>query len=399
MRTTTKLSALLHCCWALSSGFAQNTNRPVFLQPSKDAPGAPAILRWTSDPMAVYSIEYSTTLKTNDWLPAQGNFPAQGTNTWWSDTGSEFSLSPRLSSADPLSPFRFYRLCVERYMSNASPVTATIDNVNEGTILSGLVDVQATGIATQGLSSAKIYVDGDQTGVEAGSSYTFSLETRSSPNGPHRLSVVAQDAGAVESTEETNAATGLGATYGATNIDVMFSNSLSNVRVRYQAFRPDLGQTQNISGVWSAARAWRLDVTPASDLSTVLQSFSGAGTEISVAWDGKDSNGSQITPQLLGYQFYDLGPDSVPQSQGAGSMLAVSQNQTRALPYPISPGKRCRLASHPTFSLLHRCRQFGRTAFTFHGSKCTGLSDLRKSKSPRNSNRFFLTQLLPGHLG
>ena len=225
------------------ASFGQNTNAPRFLKTAKAGADIPVVLDWASDPLTMYRVEYSTTL-SNDWKLAQDNFPPQGTNTVWSDTGSESALALRFSSGDPLSPYRFYRLRVERYMSNTSPVTVTINNVSGGATLSGLIDVQASAIASQGITSGKLYVDGEMVEVSSGTSYTLPLETRLFPNGTHRLSVVAQDAGGSESTEETNPATDLGATYGSKNVTATFNNDLSNVRLRHKAFRPDLGHTQ-----------------------------------------------------------------------------------------------------------------------------------------------------------
>jgi hypothetical protein len=295
--------------------------------------------------MTVYAVEYSTGL-TNDWKLAQDNFPPQGTNTVWSDAGSESALTPRFSSGDPLSPYRFYRLRVERYMSNTSPVTVTNNNVSGGATLSGLADVQASATATQGVISGKLYVDGEMVEVSSGSSYSLPLETRLFPNGTHRISVVAQDAGGSESTEETNPATDLGATYGAKNVTVTFNNDISNVRLRHKAFRPDLGHTQHISAVWSSPRLWRVDISTADNPSSIFRSFSGDSTEISITWNGTDSGGGQISPQIVGYHFYDLGPGTPPGASGGGGgggapspmMAAMAAGQTSYfLPQPPLP--------------------------------------------------------------
>jgi hypothetical protein len=73
--------------WGTQS-FGQNTNPPQLLRTTNPVAGAPVVLEWASDPMTVYAVEYSTGL-TNDWKLAQDNFPPQGTNTVWSDAGSE----------------------------------------------------------------------------------------------------------------------------------------------------------------------------------------------------------------------------------------------------------------------------------------------------------------------
>jgi len=56
---------------------------------SKVGLDTPVLVKWSSIPSGIYSILYTTNL--SDWFTAEDNFPAQGTNTFWSDYGSEMA--------------------------------------------------------------------------------------------------------------------------------------------------------------------------------------------------------------------------------------------------------------------------------------------------------------------
>jgi hypothetical protein len=173
-----------------------------------------------------------------------------------------------------------------------------------------------------------VSVDGNDVAFDSGGSYVFPLETRLYPNGTHRLSITVEDNGDSGSTgpddpgvpaygDETTAS------YAAGNITVTFSNFLSGVWLKYQGYRPELGQTQEIHGTWASARNWRVDITPASDTNTIYRSFSGSGTSIDVLWDGLDSSNNQLSPQQVAYVIYDLGQAS---GMSAFSAMAASSD-------------------------------------------------------------------------
>jgi hypothetical protein len=221
--------------------------------------------------------------------------------------GIESELYPRISTADSLAQYRFYRLSVERLMSNVGPVSVSVSNVSDGAVLTGITNVFASGSATQGVISATLHLDGHEIESDYGDSYMLPIDTRYFPNGQHRLSVVVQDGNGRESTEIAGSPD-LGATFGVSNVVVTLTNDLSNVRLRFTGYRPELGYTQEISATWSGSRTWRVDITPAADDSVVYRSFAADNPRILISWDGRDTNGSFLNPQRLMYRIYDLGP-------------------------------------------------------------------------------------------
>ena len=73
-------------------------------------------LTWTSTNSELYQIQYANALATNSdgstaWQVLYDNFPSQGTNTFWLDTGN-YNLSPQILHPKYM-PMRFYRILDE----------------------------------------------------------------------------------------------------------------------------------------------------------------------------------------------------------------------------------------------------------------------------------------------
>jgi hypothetical protein len=99
-----------------------------------------------------------------------------------------------------------------------------------------------------------------------------------------------------------------------------------------------LGQLQRIAAAWPSPRQWRVDITPKDDLLTVFRSFSGEGSTIEILWDGMDSSDNELPPQMIGYQFYDLGPGSDPAplpGGGGGSPPGFNAIMTTGIPQEV----------------------------------------------------------------
>ena len=340
MKTTKSLVwPLAILATSLVHGFSQSTNPPI-LGISKNGATARAVLSWNSKTNEIYSILYSTNL-TSGWLSAATDFANQGTNTIWSDIGTESGLGSRSSSADYDAPIRFYRLSVQGYTSNSFPATITFSNVASGTVLSEFTNIFAGAMSSSNLISGKMSVDGNDVAFDSGGSYEFPLETRFYPNGTHILSITVEDNGDSGTTggdDPSGPAEGSDsrASYAAKNISVTFSNSLSDVWLKYEGYRPELGQSQEIHGTWSSPRNWQVNITPEGDTNTVYRAFGGSGTSIVVLWDGLDSNGNQLDPQRVAYVIYDLGASS----QSSLSLLSASRSvatETAVSPPPPLP--------------------------------------------------------------
>lgn len=299
------------------STFGQSTNPPV-IKATKPSSDSPVILNWTSEAPAIYTVYYSTNL--TNWSVAVDNLPSQGTNTLWADYGVEMNDDSRPASTDPDAPFRFYKVLIQGYSSNVSSITVVVSNINNGAILSGVTNVVTSASTNENILANYLYVDGYPVGDRgAPFSGTLPIDTRNFANGTHRLSVSYENDGDAGTTGGDDPITDLGAGYGVTNITVTFSNFLSNFRARYTAFRPDLGQTEQVYATWATPRSWKVSFTPFNDLNNEIRWFTNCGTHVVVNWDGLDTNGAPVDPQLLAVNIYDLGACTpAPPSGGGG---------------------------------------------------------------------------------
>lgn len=338
-----KIAALV--CSALLVAPCTHAATLQLLTPVKPNVDTPVVLEWQSDPAGIYTVEYSVGL-ANDWKVVEEGFPSQGTTTRWTDRGTPAPDRLRFSSADASATHRFYRIKQERLMDTSLPITVTITSPNGGATLANQTEILGTVSAAQGIASVKLYVDGYLVSRVRGPSFSLPVETRLFPNGIHRISVVAEDIGAVESAEEPNSLSSREASYGVGNINVNFDNSISGVRLRYEHFRPELGQMQQVFALWSSPRNWRVDVAT-QDGTTVFRSFTGSGNRVAIGWNGRDTGGQLLNPQLIGYFFNDLGPGSESLIGGgieggaplSPAMAAVAAGQTSYFiqPPPLPP--------------------------------------------------------------
>jgi hypothetical protein len=305
--------------FALLSGIPHSlcAQQLKLLTPSMKNADTPVVLEWQSVSSGVYSVECSTSLN-NDWKVIAEEFPSQGTTTKWTDRGSPTIETFRLSSGDPLAPYRFYRVKLQRTMSAAGAIVVTTTTPAQNATVSGVIQVAGSASASQGIGAVRLYVDGHLAGRTKGAGYSFALDTRYYCNGVHRLSIVAEDRGGIESTEpsESDATASREACYGVRNVNVTFNNTLSNVRLRFEHFVPEAEMIERVLGTWSTRRNWQVDVV-SRDGSTTFRTFTGSGQGIEIAWDGKDASEQFLNPQIINYNFYDLGP-AAPLPPGGG---------------------------------------------------------------------------------
>ena len=114
------------------------TNPPV-MQMQRGSDRLPALINWSSSTAGVYRVHYSVNL--TNWFVADSEIPTQGTNTFWVDMGTTSATTPRTPSVDPAASYRFYRVSLPRYVSNAASVSVMISNVPTDAVLSEATNV------------------------------------------------------------------------------------------------------------------------------------------------------------------------------------------------------------------------------------------------------------------
>ena len=109
-------------------------------------------LAWTSQPGGIYEIDEADSLidtntGTTTWNTLYEDYPSQGTNTFWLDTGNYFA-DPTILNPTQM-PMRFY--CVVLTGTNTTPTIPTVSIISptNSTIANGTISVTVTASSDQ----------------------------------------------------------------------------------------------------------------------------------------------------------------------------------------------------------------------------------------------------------
>jgi len=269
-------------------------------------------LAWTSTNGELYQIQYANALATNaDGSTAfqilYDNYPSQGSNTFWLDTGN-YNLAPQVLHPKYM-PMRFYRILDEGPDSLTDVPTVKIDSLTNNMAATGELTFTVTAATDQpGLRGTILYVDGqemqgpdDSTNYTIGSTNyetdTYSINTCEWLDRTHILFATTEAASQYSSQENGGAVlTGHGV---SPFVSVLFSNVVEGISFSQPSFDPNLGETQQVSAVFAANCNWTLNICDV--YSNVVQTASGSGTSMLYNWDGT-SNGTNLPNGL--YYYY-----------------------------------------------------------------------------------------------
>ena len=296
MKTTTSLAVIVSALWGLSA-HAQNTLQFTATRVTDEG----AIhLEWASQSNHTYQIQCTDALNTNDdgtttWTTLYNDYPSQGTNTFWLDTGNYF-LTPAIVHPSK-STMRFYRILDLGLDDLASdePAVSVVSPTN-GSVISGLLTISVAASTDQGVVYNKLYIDGQEMWLsQDGTNYI--INTCEFDNGPH---VIFATANSTTQPDGPAGATGLTGHAVSAFVPVYFSNQVTRISFSQQFFEPSLGQTQVVSAVFADDCDWTLQIQDIA--SNVVKSASGSGTSMAFAWDGKDNSGSDLPNGV--YYYY-----------------------------------------------------------------------------------------------
>jgi hypothetical protein len=122
-------------------------------------------LSWASTNHEVYQIQCADALiDTNTgvttWQILYDNYPSQGTNTFWLDTGDYLLHVPPIVHPK-YSPMRFYRI-VDKEADTITDETVSIVSPANGTLASNELTVTVVASTNHASLSTKLYVDGQE---------------------------------------------------------------------------------------------------------------------------------------------------------------------------------------------------------------------------------------------
>jgi len=270
-------------------------------------------LHWSSRSNEIYEIDEADSLNNTNvtWNKLYDDYPSQGTNTFIGDFGN-YNLSPQIFNPKDM-PIRFYRLVDKGQDPLASDEPSiSITSPTNGSAVSDELTITVVAASDQPvISGTKLYVDGQEmrpanvvTNYSNGSTNyeadTYNINTCEWGNEAHTLFATA--------TCHSGFGGGpLGAPAVLTGnavssfVQVTFSNLISRISFSQPFFQPELGQTQQVSAVFSTNCDWTLNIVDVS--SNVVQTASGSGTSMLYDWDGT-SNGTNIPNGIYYYYIY-----------------------------------------------------------------------------------------------
>lgn len=297
-----------------TSAFAQiNTNLQFTAATSTDEQAIR--LTWASTNGELYQIQFANALATNSdgstaWQILYDQYPSQGTNTFWLDTGN-YNLAPVVVHPKN-SALRFYRILDEGQDSVVfDEPSVSITSPTSGTAATGELTITVVATTDQPvISGTKLYVDGQEMQMadsttnwtDGSTNYemaTYSINTCEWGNETHTLfASVECESGHGDASNAGSIASGHGV---SVFVPVLFSNLVTRISFSQPSFDPSSGQTQQVSAVFAANCNWTLNIVDV--YSNVVQTASGSGTSMLYNWDGT-SNGTNIPNGI--YYYYIL---------------------------------------------------------------------------------------------
>ena len=301
-------------------------------------------LTWTSISNEVYEIDEADALAGNDdgstaWNKLYDNYPSQGTNTFWLDTGN-YNFSPQILHPKEM-PMRFYRIVDLGADTTSDEPSITITSPTNGIAVVGELTITVVAKTDQPvLSGTKLYVDGQEmrpavsttnyTDVSGVTNYevaTYNINTCEWGNETHTLfATVECQSGNGDAVNSPPVATGHGV---SKFVPVLFSNLVTRISFSQPSFDPSSGQTQHVSAVFAANCNWTLTVRDI--FSNAVHVATGSGSSLQHNWNGTGDGGTNLP---AGVYYYYISA----QTNGQAYMSMMSGGGSSAQPNAASGG-------------------------------------------------------------
>jgi hypothetical protein len=262
-------------------------------------------LTWASVSNEVYEIDEADTLGTNaeggtTWNQLYTEYPSQGTNTFWLDTGNYFDVPPIVHPK--YSAARFYRVVDLGPDTTSDEPMVSIAAPTNGSVVSGSLTITVNASTDQATLSTLLYVDGQEmppavnvsNSFDNGTNYctaTYVINSCEWLNGQHVFFATARCASTAEGPGE-NGPMFVGHAVSAF-VPVVFNNLVTEIAFSQPFFDPTLGQTQQVTAIFPEDSDWTLTIIDVN--SNTVRTASGSGTSLTFNWDGND-NGENSLP-------------------------------------------------------------------------------------------------------
>lgn len=272
-------------------------------------------IAWSSVSNEVYQIQEADTLintntGTTTWNLLYDEYPSQGTNTFWLDTGN-YDLTPQILNPKDM-PMRFYRIVDEGPDSLAGdePIVYITSPTNNVAVTGELTVTVVAATDQPIIQGTKLYVDGQEmnhadstTNFSIGSTNyeqdTYNLNTCEWRDETHVLFATTQSQS--QYSDEVNngpVMTGHGV---SPFVPVLFSNLITEISFSQPSFDPSLEATQQVGADFAANCNWTLQIENFENSNVVL-TVTGSGGSMAYNWDGTGTGETNL-PQGI-YLFY-----------------------------------------------------------------------------------------------
>jgi hypothetical protein len=287
-------------------------------------------ISWNSTSNETYEIDEADALGTNadgstQWNPLYTEYPSQGTNTFWLDTGN-YNLTPSIVSPR-FSTARFYRIFDAGPDSTSDEPAVIVTTPTSGSVVSNVLTVTVSASTDQVGLSTLLYVDGQEmqrpltvsNSSSGGTNYstaTYSLNTCEWLNGDHTIFATARCTSTPEGPDD-NGQMLIGHAV-SPMVPVTFSNLITGIAFTQPFFDPTLGQTQEVTAVFAANVNWTLQIQDAN--TNTVRTVTGSGGTMLFDWDGTDDGGTNLPAGVYTYNFSaETNGMALPSIVGGGS--------------------------------------------------------------------------------
>lgn len=320
-------------------------------------------MSWQSQSSAVYEVDEADAFNTNSdgttqWNTLYTDYPSQGTNTFWLDTGN-YRLTPAIVHPK-YSPMRFYRVVNVGFDTTPDEPTVAIESLTNGSVLTGGIIITVQGVTDQVDIKTKLYVDGQEmspallttnavNGTTNTVQETYLLNTCEWLNGAHILFATAECQSGF-SGPMNQPAVGIG--HGVSPfITTTFSNLVTGISFSQPFFDPASGQIQQVSAIFSANVDWTLQI---QDINTnTVLTVTNYGGSMQYNWNGTGNGGTNLPTGIYHYVISAVtnglayptggGPggggsgDGLPSPSFASSLYSSAVSDTIEVDYPPLP--------------------------------------------------------------
>ena len=255
------------------------------------------MLTWTSEPGALYEVQFSENLKADSWETLYPDMPSMGSTTFWTDAG-DFAAVPEVPRPE-LAPRRFYRVFKVAQNPENGPVL-TFSGIASNEVLSGEATITVTGVDNDGVCEIRLFVDGAEYDRRGDNPAEFIINTTEWQNGVHRISASSVDAAGIEF-QTTPSVGAIDPNYSATSgLEVSFQNYVSHFKFSEDLFEPESGETQVITARFEKNSTWTLEIRDEND--ALVRTATGIGNTMSFAWDGNGEVGASLPQGSYAFQ-------------------------------------------------------------------------------------------------